>query len=272
MYEGVDMGPAAVFEIGLLPPQLSIQDSDKNMLTNVFGGGMYMSGDFGWRPQDMFGYAKDDNDDVSYNGDNADLYYSASSMSGRQRNEAFRSDFQSTVGGLQTQIDAIVRRVLDGRVIRPAQDDNEEREGQDEVSQQLSTASLEAEELKVLGLTPVRGLLMYGPPGCGKTVLAREISRALRAREPKIVAAPELLDRWVGGSEKLLRELFVDAEAELAVCQGDASRSGTSSKTRIAASKSPSTSHTIFLLACSTSRNSYRRNRCRFPKTKLLSR
>ena len=32
----------------------------------------------------------------------------------------------------------------------------------------------------------------------GKTALAREIARALRARAPKIVAAPELLDRWVG--------------------------------------------------------------------------
>jgi len=55
--------------------------------------------------------------------------------------------------------------------------------------------------------------------------LAREISRALRARTPKIVSAPELLDRWVGGSEKLVRLLFADAEAELAACQGDATKS-----------------------------------------------
>jgi len=59
----------------------------------------------------------------------------------------------------------------------------------------------------------------------GKTALAREIARALRARLPKIVAAPELLDRWVGGSERLVRELFHDAEAELASVNGDASRS-----------------------------------------------
>jgi vesicle-fusing ATPase len=55
--------------------------------------------------------------------------------------------------------------------------------------------------------------------------LAREISRAVRARAPKIVSAPELLDRWVGGSEKLVRLLFADAEAELAACQGDATKS-----------------------------------------------
>ena len=39
------------------------------------------------------------------------------------------------------------------------------------------------------------------------------------------MAAPELLDKWVGGSEKLIRELFADAEAELAQCNGDPTRS-----------------------------------------------
>jgi vesicle-fusing ATPase len=95
----------------------------------------------------------------------------------------------------------------------------------DDTSRQLSLAALEAQELAVLGLTPVKGLLLYGPPGCGKTALAREISMALRARAPKIVSAPELLDRWVGGSERLVRELFHDAEAELASVNGDATRS-----------------------------------------------
>jgi hypothetical protein len=37
----------------------------------------------------------------------------------------------------------------------------------------------------------------FFPHLLGKTALAREISRALRARTPKIVSAPELLDRWV---------------------------------------------------------------------------
>ena len=59
----------------------------------------------------------------------------------------------------------------------------------------------------------------------GKTALAREIARALKARAPKIVSAPELLDRWVGGSERLVRALFNDAEAELAACNGDATKS-----------------------------------------------
>lgn len=42
------------------------------------------------------------------------------------------------------------------------------------------------------------------------------------ARPPKIVAAPELLDRWVGGSERCVRELFREAEEELALCKAAA--------------------------------------------------
>mmetsp|Transcript_40491 Transcript_40491/g.48565 ORF Transcript_40491/g.48565 Transcript_40491/m.48565 type:complete len:399 (+) Transcript_40491:91-1287(+) len=148
----------------------------------------------------------------------------ALNLSGEECNESFKKSFKSAVGGLQPQIDAIVRRVLDGRIIRPAEDDLQ-FDAEDTTSSSLSQTSLEAEELALLGLTPVKGVLLYGPPGCGKTALVREISRALKARAPKIVAAPELLDRWVGGSEQLVRDLFKDAEAELASVDGDASKS-----------------------------------------------
>ena len=55
---------------------------------------------------------------------------------------------------------------------------------------------------------------MYGPPGCGKTLIARQIGKVLNAREPKIVNGPEVLDKYVGASEEKIRELFADAEAE----------------------------------------------------------
>ena len=67
-----------------------------------------------------------------------------------------------------------------------------------------------------LGLEHVKGLLLYGPPGCGKTLVARELARALGAREPKIVSGPEILDKFVGVAEEKVRSLFVDAEAEWA--------------------------------------------------------
>ena len=192
-----------------------------------------------WNPQKIFTFLHSNNHHASSSSllsRRPSIMESATaiSLSGQSRNEAFKSDFQTSVGGLQTQIDAIVRRVLDGRIIRPADEEtndtnentNSNQNASGDMTQaQLSMAAIEAEELELLGLAPVRGLLLYGPPGCGKAALAREISNALRAWSPIIISAPEPLDRWVGGSEKLVRALFVEAEAELSVCNGDATKS-----------------------------------------------
>ncbi|VEU43794.1 unnamed protein product [Pseudo-nitzschia multistriata] len=68
--------------------------------------------------------------------------------------------------------------------------------------------------IQQMGIHHVRGMLLYGPPGCGKTLIARQIGKALNAREPKIVNGPEILNKFVGGSEEKIRELFADAEKE----------------------------------------------------------
>ncbi|KAL7434255.1 hypothetical protein ACHAXM_003966 [Skeletonema potamos] len=239
-YDGVDMGPAMILEWSLMPKITGLQ-VDQTLLSGTGRKGNMILRKLAWKPQSMFDFFDENAQQETKTNKEETNFVGAISLSGNDRNEAFSSGFQRRVGGLGKQIDAIVRRVLDGRVIRPAEVDGngnllsykeakEQTKGDelgylDNTSKQLSLAALEAEELSLLGLTPVRGLLLYGPPGCGKTALAREIAIALCARAPKIVSAPELLDRWVGGSEKLVRELFADAEAELAACGGDSTRS-----------------------------------------------
>ena len=63
--------------------------------------------------------------------------------------------------------------------------------------------------LHELGIQPVRGLLLYGSPGCGKTLLARKLGSILSPARPiTIVSGPEILDKFVGSSEKNLRDVF----------------------------------------------------------------
>jgi transitional endoplasmic reticulum ATPase len=58
-----------------------------------------------------------------------------------------------------------------------------------------------------LGVQPPRGVLLYGPPGCGKTFVVRALASTGRL-SVHAVKGPELMDKWVGGSEKAVRELF----------------------------------------------------------------
>ncbi|KAJ8938351.1 hypothetical protein NQ318_000143 [Aromia moschata] len=63
---------------------------------------------------------------------------------------------------------------------------------------------------KSLGISPPRGLLLHGPPGCGKTLLANAIAGELDVPLIK-VAAPELVAGVSGESEERIRELFAEA-------------------------------------------------------------
>ena len=58
-----------------------------------------------------------------------------------------------------------------------------------------------------LGVDPPRGVLLYGPPGCGKTYLVRALAGTGRLSVHAVKGA-ELMDKWVGASEKAVRELF----------------------------------------------------------------
>ncbi|HEV7652097.1 MAG TPA: AAA family ATPase [Actinophytocola sp.] len=62
-----------------------------------------------------------------------------------------------------------------------------------------------------LGVDPPRGLLLYGPPGCGKTYLVRALAGTGKLNVLSVKGA-ELMDKWVGESERAVRELFRRAE------------------------------------------------------------
>lgn len=93
------------------------------------------------------------------------------------------------IGGLDEELRTIIRRIFLTRRLHP-------------------------DSVRALGLGHVRGLLLYGAPGCGKTLIAREIAKLLNAREPVIVNGPEILDKYVGQAEQNIRDLFRDSEEE----------------------------------------------------------
>jgi transitional endoplasmic reticulum ATPase len=63
------------------------------------------------------------------------------------------------------------------------------------------------ETFERLGVDPPRGVLLYGPPGCGKTFVVRALASSGRLSVHAVKGA-ELMDKWVGASEKAVRELF----------------------------------------------------------------
>uniref|UniRef100_A0A8D3BX35 Vesicle-fusing ATPase n=1 Tax=Scophthalmus maximus TaxID=52904 RepID=A0A8D3BX35_SCOMX len=93
------------------------------------------------------------------------------------------------IGGLDKEFSDIFRRAFASRVFPP-----------DIVEQ--------------MGCKHVKGILLFGPPGCGKTLMARQIGKMLNSREPKIVNGPEILNKYVGESEANIRKLFAEAEEE----------------------------------------------------------
>jgi vesicle-fusing ATPase len=93
------------------------------------------------------------------------------------------------VGGLDGEISTIFRRAFTTRL--------------------YPTAYLEK-----YGIHHVKGILLYGPPGTGKTLIARTLANALNVAEFKVVNGPELFDKFVGETEKKIRDLFTNAEKD----------------------------------------------------------
>jgi len=62
-----------------------------------------------------------------------------------------------------------------------------------------------------MGIKPPKGILLYGPPGCGKTLMARAVANESESNFIS-VKGPELLSKWVGESEKMVRKVFRKAK------------------------------------------------------------
>ncbi|RLE58543.1 MAG: AAA family ATPase, partial [Thermoprotei archaeon] len=83
--------------------------------------------------------------------------------------------------------------------------------GLDDVKQQLREAVewplKHPEAYERIGIAPPKGILLYGPPGVGKTLLAKAVATESEANFVSI-KGPEIFSKWVGESERAIRELF----------------------------------------------------------------
>jgi len=83
--------------------------------------------------------------------------------------------------------------------------------GLENVKQQLREAVewpiRHPEYFEEMGIEPPKGILLYGPPGCGKTLLAKAVATESEANFIA-VKGPEVLSKWVGESERAIREIF----------------------------------------------------------------
>ena len=67
------------------------------------------------------------------------------------------------------------------------------------------------EKFEHFGITPPRGIMLFGAPGTGKTLIAKAIANEAKANFISI-KGPELISKWVGESEKAVREVFKKAK------------------------------------------------------------
>lgn len=105
------------------------------------------------------------------------------------KRDLFRDDYnfeEIGIGGLDKELVSVLRRCLSTRAYKPS-------------------------TIEKLGIKHVKGMLLYGPPGTGKTLIARKIGSMITNKEPKVVNGPEIMNKFVGESEKNIRELFADA-------------------------------------------------------------
>ncbi|MDR3566396.1 MAG: proteasome ATPase [Syntrophobacteraceae bacterium] len=95
----------------------------------------------------------------------------------------------------------------------------------DAIRDAIELPHLYPEYFREYRLTPPKGILLYGPPGCGKTLVAKAVASSLTRRIEKMtgekgtsfflnVKGPELLNKFVGETEQAIRDLFARARSK----------------------------------------------------------
>ena len=111
----------------------------------------------GWDPDHMFSIKRTENENNNETETNKNIEFA---LYGKERDDYLSSQLSRRIGGVQNVLDNIIRRTLSGRAIL----DLETREASHGVV--MSSLLCEAEELVALGLSPPRGILLYGVSLC----------------------------------------------------------------------------------------------------------
>lgn len=132
----------------------------------------------------------------------------------------FNVVFSKTLSAIRRSMEAVVKNEsqtkMSTKKLVANKDNFKHLIGVDEavktIKDALEIPLLYPEKAKKFGVKPLKGILLYGPPGCGKTSLARAAAGYFNCAFYSIKAG-DLLDKYVGESERKIKELFEGARA-----------------------------------------------------------